>query len=68
MPLQDYAWTLLNTTTPWSTKFTASGTYSRHLVPFSLSGLPEASDSTVELDGKDLEWTAGATTSVWTAG
>ena len=56
MPLQDYAWTLLNTTTPWSTKFTTSGTYSRHLVRFSLSGLPEASDLTVELDGEDLGW------------
>lgn len=56
MPLQDYAWTLLNTTTPWSTKFSASGMYSRHLVRFSLSGLPESSDLTVELNGEDLNW------------
>ena len=56
MPLQNYAWTLLNTTRAWSTKFSASGMYSRHLVRFSLSGLPEASDLTVELDGEDLDW------------
>jgi hypothetical protein len=56
MPLQDYAWTLLNASTAWSTNFSASGIYSRHLVRFSLSGLPEESDLTVELDGKYLGW------------
>ncbi|KIP02525.1 hypothetical protein PHLGIDRAFT_26549 [Phlebiopsis gigantea 11061_1 CR5-6] len=56
MPLQDYAWTLLNTTTSWTANFSASGTYSRHLVRFSLSGMPESSDLTVELDGEDLKW------------
>jgi hypothetical protein len=56
MPIQEYAWTLLNTSTPWSINFTSSGGYSRHLVRFSLSGLPENSDLTVELDGLDLGW------------
>lgn len=56
MPLQEYAWTLLNTSTPWSTSFTSSGAYSRHLVRFSLSGLPESGDLTVELDGSNLGW------------
>lgn len=56
MPMQIYPWTLLNTSQSWSINFTSSGTYSRHLVRFSLSGLPEASDLRVELDGVDLEW------------
>ncbi|KAI0754586.1 IgA peptidase M64-domain-containing protein [Daedaleopsis nitida] len=56
MPLQDYAWTMLNTSTAWSTTFYSSGTYARHLVRFSLSGLPLAEDLTVELDGRDLHW------------
>lgn len=57
MPLQSYAWSMLNTTTEWSAKFPASGQYARHLVRFSLSGLPEETDLTVELDGKNLGWT-----------
>ncbi|KIY69326.1 hypothetical protein CYLTODRAFT_349681 [Cylindrobasidium torrendii FP15055 ss-10] len=56
MPLQDYAWSMLNTTQSWSTTFVSSGTYSRHLVRMSLSGLLAASDLTVELDGEDLKW------------
>lgn len=56
MPMQIYPWTLLNTTQSWSVNFTSSGTFSRHLVRFSLSGLPEASDLRVELDGIDLGW------------
>jgi hypothetical protein len=56
MPLQAYPWTLLNTTTPWTINFTASGLYNRHVVRFSLSGLPEESDLTVEIDGTDLDW------------
>jgi hypothetical protein len=56
MPLQLYPWTLLNTSTSWTTNFTSSGQYSRHLVRFSLSGLPEATDLKVELDGVDLGW------------
>lgn len=56
MPLQAYPWTLLNTSAPWSVNFTASGSYHRHLVRFSLSGLPEASDLTAEIDGVDLKW------------
>ncbi|KAG6879333.1 hypothetical protein C0992_003467 [Termitomyces sp. T32_za158] len=56
MPLQLYPWTLLNISTSWSTTFTSSGTYTRYLVKFSLSGLPEASDLRIELDGVDLNW------------
>jgi hypothetical protein len=56
MPMQVYPWTLLNTTQSWSINLTSSGTYPRHLVRFSLSGLQEASDLRVELDGTDLKW------------
>ncbi|KAJ7644444.1 IgA peptidase M64-domain-containing protein [Roridomyces roridus] len=56
MPMQDYAWTLLNTTIPWSVTFESSGTFSRHLVRFSVSGLPKATDLKVDLDGIDLDW------------
>ncbi len=56
MPLQDYAWTMLNTSAAWSTKFNSSGTYAWHIVRFSLSGIPDAKDLIVELDGKDLGW------------
>jgi hypothetical protein len=56
MPIQEYPWTLLDTAEPWSTTFNSSGQYSRHLVKFSLSGIPDASDLRVELDGTDLGW------------
>jgi hypothetical protein len=56
MSMQEYPWTLLNTTLPWSTTFNSSGLYSRHLVKFSLSGIPRASELSVELDGVDLGW------------
>lgn len=56
MPFQVYAWTLLNTSSPWSTTFESSGSYSSYLVRFSLSGLPAPEDLRVELDGKDLGW------------
>lgn len=56
MPMQTYPWTLLNTTESWSIKFPASGLYFRHVVRFSLSGLPEATDLRVELDGIELDW------------
>ncbi|TFK39079.1 IgA peptidase M64-domain-containing protein [Crucibulum laeve] len=56
MPMQAYPWTMLNNTSPWSITFTSSGSYARHLVRFSLSGLPEKTDLNVELDGDDLGW------------
>ncbi|ESK95680.1 hypothetical protein Moror_12547 [Moniliophthora roreri MCA 2997] len=56
MPLQNYAWTMLNTSSPWSTTFQSSGMYARHLVRMSLSGLPEKTDLKIELDGEDLKW------------
>jgi hypothetical protein len=56
MPMQDYAWSLLNTSTPWSVTFESSGAYARHLVRFSVSGMPERSDLKVDLDGIDLGW------------
>jgi len=57
MPLQVYPWTLLKKDAAWSVKFNSSGLYARHLVRFSLSGLPETKDLRVELDGEDLKWT-----------
>ncbi|ETW82139.1 hypothetical protein HETIRDRAFT_61336 [Heterobasidion irregulare TC 32-1] len=57
MPIQDYAWTLLNSTSAWSAYFNSSGTYSRYLIRFSLSGLPEKDDLSVLFDGEDLGWT-----------
>ncbi|KIJ62676.1 hypothetical protein HYDPIDRAFT_30269 [Hydnomerulius pinastri MD-312] len=57
MPMQAYPWTLLDVQKPWSYKFTSSGEYSRHLVKFSLSGIPHAEDLLVYLDGADLGWT-----------
>ena len=56
MPMQAYPWTMLNSSSPWSITFPSSGMYSRHLVRFSLSGLPEKSDLKVEIDGADLGW------------
>ncbi|KAH9950639.1 IgA peptidase M64-domain-containing protein [Amylocystis lapponica] len=56
MPMQAYPWTLLNMSAPWIVRFNSSGTYPRHLVRFSLSGLPDGGDLTVELDGEDLGW------------
>ncbi|KAF5380731.1 hypothetical protein D9757_007158 [Collybiopsis confluens] len=56
MPFQIYPWTLLNTSSPHTSTFVSSGTFPRYLVRFSLSGLPEASDLRVELDGEDLGW------------
>jgi len=55
--MQAYPWTLLNSSTPWSINFSSSGAYSRHLVKFSLSGLPEEADLAIELDGVALHWT-----------
>jgi len=56
MPMQAYPWTLLNTSTSWSINFTSSGAYARHVMRFSLSGLPEKSDLRVEFDRVDLGW------------
>lgn len=47
---------MLNKTSPWSATFESSGLYARHLVRFSLSGLPNTKDLKVYLDGKDLGW------------
>ncbi|KAJ7163028.1 IgA peptidase M64-domain-containing protein [Mycena filopes] len=56
MPMQEYAWTLLNTSAPWAVDFLSSGSYARHLVRFSVSGMSAAADLKVELDGEDLNW------------
>ena len=56
MPFQAYPWTILNSTAPWRAVFHSSGTYARHLVRFSLSGLPAAHQLSVRLDGEDLCW------------
>ena len=56
MPMQAYPWTLLNHTSPWTVSFNSSGLYNRHLVKFSLSGIPDASDLSVKFNGADLGW------------
>lgn len=56
MSMQAYPWTPLNTSSSWSIAFDSSGTYSRHLVKFSLSGIPSVDDLVVLLDGIDLGW------------
>ncbi|KAF8627467.1 hypothetical protein AX17_006279 [Amanita inopinata Kibby_2008] len=56
MPAQAYPWTLLACSTPWLINFTSSGLYSRHLLRFSLSGLPEKTDLKIEFDGINLNW------------
>ncbi|KAK7689832.1 hypothetical protein QCA50_006471 [Cerrena zonata] len=56
MPMQTYPWTMLNSTTPWSVRFNSSGQYPRHLVRFSLSGLPNVNDLNVTIDGEQLNW------------
>lgn len=47
---------MLKTNASWSVEFNSSGSYARHVVRFSLSGLPETNDLRVELDGEDLGW------------
>ncbi|KAF8440786.1 IgA peptidase M64-domain-containing protein [Boletus edulis BED1] len=56
MPMQAYPWTFLDVEKPWSFTFSSSGTYARHLVKFSLSGIPRADDLLVSLDGVNLGW------------
>jgi hypothetical protein len=58
MPLQGYPWRILNDVEPYSASFTSSGTFSRYLVRFSLSGIPRSDDLKVLLDGEDLGWEA----------
>lgn len=57
MPMQAYPWTLLNTTQPWTISFLSSGNYARHLIKFSLSGLPDRDDLVILFDRVDLCWT-----------
>lgn len=56
MPLQEWAWTLLNTSTPWSARFNSVGTYARYLMRFSISGVPLEGEVRVLFDGEDLGW------------
>ncbi|KZT11793.1 uncharacterized protein LAESUDRAFT_733773 [Laetiporus sulphureus 93-53] len=56
MPMQAYPWTLLNTSAPWFVTFNSSGIYTRHLIRFSLSGLPNEDDLRVAFDGENLHW------------
>jgi hypothetical protein len=56
MPLQVYAWTMLNRSEPYTATFISNGTFARHLVRFSLSGLPNSSDLKVTIDEEDLGW------------
>lgn len=57
MPMQAYPWTILYTTKAWVVAFNSSGTYTRHLVRFSLSGLPRSEHLEIRLDGEHLKWT-----------
>lgn len=57
MPMQAYPWTLLDVEKPWSVTFVSSGIYARHLIKFSLSGIPHVDDLVVYMDGADLGWT-----------
>lgn len=56
-PLQAYPWTLLNTSDSYVAPFNSSGSYSSHLVRFSLSGLPNVTDLIIRLDDQDIGWT-----------
>lgn len=56
MPIQAYPWTMLNLSSPWTVSFNSSGMYCRHVVRFSLSGIPEKHHLTVKLDGEDIGW------------
>jgi hypothetical protein len=55
-PLQAYPWTMLNHSAPYTSFFNSSGTYSSHMIRFSLSGLPRNTDLTVRLDGVNVGW------------
>lgn len=57
MPMQAYPWTILSLDQPWTVKFNSSGQYARHLVRFSLSGIPEAKHLSIVLDGEEIRWT-----------
>ncbi|KAF9505870.1 hypothetical protein BS47DRAFT_1374238 [Hydnum rufescens UP504] len=57
MPLQAYPRTMLNHALLFQARFTFAGTYSRHLVRFSLSGLPLKDHLRVTLDDADIGWT-----------
>ncbi|KAF7365538.1 hypothetical protein MVEN_00427000 [Mycena venus] len=57
MPMQDYAWTLLNTSAPWSVTFVSSGTFctpSRALLR--IGGSPRRRICAWSSTGRDLEW------------
>jgi len=56
MPLQGYPWAILNHSDPYTVHFISSGTYSRNIIRFSLSGLPSSDNLRVRLDGEDLGW------------
>ncbi len=60
MPLQDYAWTMLNTSAAWSTKLNSSCQYAWHIIRFSLSGMPAASDLVDTLVYANLHWATRA--------
>jgi hypothetical protein len=58
VPLLAYPWTILNTSTPWSTSFISDGTFSSALLRFSLSAVPNAGSLQIKLDGKKVPWVA----------
>lgn len=56
MPLQQYTWTMLNTSSSWTTTFISSGTFSKYALFFSVSGIPNTADLTIKVDGQTLPW------------
>lgn len=56
MPMQAYPWTMLNSSAPWIVHFNSSGTYARHVIRFSLSGIPSNEHLTIKLDDVILDW------------
>ncbi|KAF9524098.1 IgA peptidase M64-domain-containing protein [Crepidotus variabilis] len=56
MPLLDYPWATLNTSTPWKVNFESSGDYHRYQVQFSVASLPNRGDLKVTLDGSPIDW------------
>ncbi|KZT34453.1 hypothetical protein SISSUDRAFT_1115124 [Sistotremastrum suecicum HHB10207 ss-3] len=56
MSIQAYPWTLLQKNSPYFASFESSGRYARHLLRFSISGVPHQEGLTVEFDGEDIGW------------
>ncbi|KAI2606583.1 IgA peptidase M64-domain-containing protein [Hypoxylon sp. NC1633] len=56
MPIQEYPWTLLNTSQAWTQSFSSAGTYASYLLQLSVSGMTASADLRVDIDGTDQGW------------